>query len=120
MGAFDGIAESNSRFYERCLGWDCLLIEASPRIFKELAVNRPLAHKLNLAPTCATDDETVSFLPTKYTNAQMVEKDDSHDGVVQVHCGPLKDYLHALSIKHIDFFSLDVEGAELLVVQQFD
>ena len=33
---------------------------------------------------------------------------------------PLKDYLHALQIKHIHFFSLDVEGAELLVVQQFD
>jgi len=51
---------------------------------------------------------------------------DQRDGkqrglqVVEVHCGPLKDYLHTLKIKHIHFFSLDVEGAELLVVQQFD
>jgi len=39
---------------------------------------------------------------------------------VEVHCGPLKAYLAALDIKHIDFFSLDVEGAELLVLKQFD
>ncbi len=121
MGAFDGVAESNSRFFERCLGWSGLLIEASPPIFSKLVQNRPHAHKLNLAPTCGSDYETVSFLPTKYTNAAVVDETNAHfERSVKVHCGPLKSYLQALDIVHIDFFSLDVEGAELLVLQNFD
>eukprot|EP00520_Triparma_pacifica_P020062 CAMPEP_0118645420 /NCGR_PEP_ID=MMETSP0785-20121206/7496_1 /TAXON_ID=91992 /ORGANISM="Bolidomonas pacifica, Strain CCMP 1866" /LENGTH=138 /DNA_ID=CAMNT_0006537311 /DNA_START=816 /DNA_END=1232 /DNA_ORIENTATION=- len=81
---------------------------------------------MNLAPTCKDDgDETVTFLPSKFTNA-MVYDPMNPDHVkfssqtVQVHCGPLKAYLAALGISHIDFFSLDVEGAELLVIRQFD
>ncbi len=41
MGAFDGIRESNSRFFEVCLGWDTLLIEAMPKTFNRLVKNRP-------------------------------------------------------------------------------
>ncbi|GMH62205.1 hypothetical protein TrRE_jg5066 [Triparma retinervis] len=126
LGGFDGVAESNSRFYERCLGWSGLLIEASPVMFPKLMENRPLAHRMNLAPTCEDDgDETVTFLPSKYTNAMIYDPTNPNhvkfsSNTVDVHCGPLKAYLAALGISHIDFFSLDVEGAELLVLRQFD
>ncbi len=41
LGAFDGIRESNSRFFEACLGWDALLIEGMPGSFDRLVKNRP-------------------------------------------------------------------------------
>ena len=35
-------------------------------MFPKLMENRPLAHRMNLAPTCKDDaDETVTFLPSK-------------------------------------------------------
>ncbi len=41
LGAFTGIRESNSRFFEECLGWNTLLIEAMPKTFRKLKKNRP-------------------------------------------------------------------------------
>ena len=35
----------------------------------------------------------------------------------RVPCGPLGDWFSALRLSTIDFFSLDVEGAELVVLQ---
>lgn len=40
--------------------------------------------------------------------------------VAAVPCGPLGDWLSLLRMKRVDFFSLDVEGAELLVLQTID
>ena len=37
--------------------------------------------------------------------------------MVSVQCGPLGDYLAMLSVHRLDFFSLDVEGAELVAIQ---
>lgn len=41
LGAFNGLRESNSRFFDLCLGWDTLLIEGNPRVFETLITNRP-------------------------------------------------------------------------------
>ena len=119
MGAFDGVAESNSRFFERCLGWRGLLIEANPKTYAQLVSTnvRPTADKLHLAPSCSTDSQTIMMTPTKYTNAQEMP---SLKTSVPVHCGPLKSYLEQLKYKHVHFFSLDVEGAELSVIKQVD
>ena len=51
-----------------------------------------------------------------YTNAVANEKGNS----IEIHCGPLQHYLDALKIRHIDFWSLDVEGAELKVLETVD
>lgn len=41
MGAFTGLSESNSRFFELCLGWNTLLVEGMPATFDKLVQNRP-------------------------------------------------------------------------------
>lgn len=125
LGGFDGVAESNSRFYERCLGWSGLLIEASPKMFPKLAKNRPLAHKLHVSPTCPDESGVITFLPSSFTNAMIYDPDNKDhkkfaSNTVDVRCGPLKKYIAELGVKHIDLFSLDVEGAELMVLQNFD
>ena len=43
-----------------------------------------------------------------------------HSSFVNVPCGPLGDWLSVLNVKEIDFFSLDVEGAELVVLKSIN
>lgn len=38
-------------------------------------------------------------------------------GVVEVQCFPLVSYLAALKVKTVDYFSLDIEGAEFSVLK---
>ena len=123
LGAFDGVTESNTRFFERCLGWNGLLIEANPIPFQKLRTARPRATKLLLAPTCDRET-TISFNPTPFTNAKTTSVRTRYGKktpkAVSVHCGPMHAYLSALDIQHIDFMSLDVEGSELAVLRTID
>jgi len=123
MGAFNGLAESNSLFFERCLGWTGLLVEGNPNQYRVMVENntRPSAHKLNVAPSCASDDEEVQFVlgQTESGLVDMVGSNPAKE-IANVHCGPLSLYLRDLGIAQVDFFSLDVEGAELLVLKTVD
>ncbi|CAB9518068.1 expressed unknown protein [Seminavis robusta] len=115
MGAFNGAQESNSRFFDVCLGWKGLLVEANPMVFPEVPVNRPQAHSMSFAPSCPTPDQTLEFHATIWTNAGLEGKAKAYDGTetVSVPCGPLQPVLEdVFAGEAIDFFSLDVEGAE--------
>uniref|UniRef100_A0A7S2UZ89 Methyltransferase FkbM domain-containing protein n=1 Tax=Fibrocapsa japonica TaxID=94617 RepID=A0A7S2UZ89_9STRA len=131
LGAYNGIQESNSRFFEYCLGWETLLIEGNPRMFKSLVLNRPHAHKFNFAPSCTEQEDlankTVQFdyviwlnaglgatVKTAYTNDTRAKK-------VDVPCGSLTQVLlDVFPNGHVSFFSLDVEGSEHLVLRNID
>ena len=123
LGAFDGVTESNTRFFERCLGWNGVLMEANPTPFKKLRQSRPRAAKLLLSPTC-NNETTISFNPSEFTNAKTASIRAGHGKEtpksISVHCGPMHAYLAALDITHIDFMSLDVEGSELAVLKTID
>jgi hypothetical protein len=73
LGAFQGRAESNSAFFDLCLGWKGLLIEGNPAHYSKLVQNRPHAHKMSFAPSCDAHFEainkTVEFHARKFTNA---------------------------------------------------
>ena len=60
LGAFDGWIESNTRFFDDCLGWKGLLIEGSPINYQKAVANRPYAHKMSLAPSCSTEYEAIN------------------------------------------------------------
>ena len=53
MGAVNGIAESNSRFFETCLGWRSVLVEPSAKNFEQIPRNRPNATSFHAA-VCET------------------------------------------------------------------
>lgn len=137
LGAFNGVKESNTRFFDVCLGWDGLLIEPNPRIYQSLVLNRPYAHRMSFAASCNNHEEvvenkTVKFWSSWYTNAV---QDDSANRIeyagkpngdlVEVPCGSLTPVLLDLfTTNHQDqigekklpprihFFSLDTEGME--------
>lgn len=117
IGAHDGVRESNSRFYDVCLGWNGLLVEPHPKNYERTVQLRPNAHHLGIAPSCmANETGTISFPEHMYTSAQVNEEGSK----LEIHCGPLQHYLDALGIHHVDFWSLDVEGSELNVLKTVD
>ena len=124
LGAFDGKDESNTIFFDKCLGWDGLLIEGQLQSYEKVMANRPHAVKLSFSPTCTNSNETVSFYDYPFSNNGVRDLAKSYmgKGTIEIPCGPLTPVL--LDIfgpdGKIAFFSLDVEGAELLVLETLD
>jgi FkbM family methyltransferase len=128
LGAFDGSIESNSMFFERCLGWKGLLIEGNPENFQKVLRNRPLSHRMSFAPSCDAEYEmvnkTVQFYRYPMTNVGLVGSAKTYEGkpTVDVPCGPLGPVLKDVfeEEQRVAFFSLDVEGAEPMVLETID
>lgn len=129
LGAFDGVKESNTRFFDECLGWTGLLIEGNPKKYSQLIANRPNAHKMQFAPSCSQIDEnkgkTIGFYSTIFTNAALVGVKSDYEGkenlVVEVPCGTLTNaILDVFPDGNVNFFSLDVEGSEPNVLKTLD
>lgn len=126
LGAFNGVRESNTKFFEDCLGWEGLLIEGNPKQYAKLVVNRPFAHRMSFAPSCSVEqelrNETIKFLASVFTNARLAaDTEDGHKLQVSVPCGSLTRVIKDVFVGgHVDFFSLDVEGAEPLVLDNLD
>lgn len=130
LGAFDGSEESNTIFFDKCLGWDGLLIEAQSESYEKVLKNRPNAMKLSFSPTCTEDktkegkQQTASFYNYPLSNNGMKDLAKSYTGkdTVEVPCGPLTPVLIDLFGLNgtISFLSLDVEGAESLVLDTLD
>jgi FkbM family methyltransferase len=129
MGALDGVRQSNSEQLDNRLGWHGLLLEANEEMCKQLFTNRPRA--LKICSGCCTE-ESPSWFQFESTDDPFVSaavhamdknyKEHYHtfrDGqkVVtrkhQVPCQALGRILRGHGVTDVDFFSLDVEGAEL-------
>lgn len=127
IGAYNGRAESNTRFFQECYGWKGLLIEGNPKIYQALARNRPLDHRMAFSPTCTLAEEfmnkTVPFHNVDATTAGIEGVAILHMGkqYVKLPCGSLTRILLELFPEgHIDFFSLDVENSEADVLEHLD
>jgi hypothetical protein len=131
MGAYNGIRESNSRFFDVCLGWETMLVEGNPSLWDEVTSSRPHAHRFSYAPSCSEEDEiankTVKFDITPWTNGGLADGSVTtaytwnKNNTVDVPCGSLtKVLLDIFPHGHVTFFSLDVEGAEPLVLGNLD
>ena len=131
LGAFNGVGESNTRFFDVCLGWEGLLIEPNPRVFPQLVENRPNAHRMSYAASCSEEEEaankTVGFWASAFTNAAQDESVNrgAYAGdasrFTQVPCGSLTPVLLDLFPGgRVHFFSLDTEGTEHFILQNID
>ncbi|GAQ77796.1 hypothetical protein KFL_000030730 [Klebsormidium nitens] len=131
MGGLDGISFSNSLFYEQCLGWSGVMVEGQPDNFFTLKKNRNREGTRRLwMAGCAEDGGMLSF-PARGSavsgdRSQMTEHfldnfaGEHGNGSVLVPCGPLGKYINLAGVTRIDFFSLDVEGAEMLILESMD
>lgn len=130
LGAFDGHTFSNTRLLSKCFGWKGLLIEANIDNYATLVweLDRPnitVKHSAVCEPpqrwtrftmgggAVATDVSRVS------SNSQRTWAfQNSPIQTVYVPCAPMDELLGDL--KHINYFSIDVEGAEWTAVTTID
>ena len=122
-GANDGVNQSTTWFYEKQLNWKGLLIEPIPKVFDELKKNR---NKNNYFKNCALVDRNF-----KEKNVEFYYNDkDTLTGTVGNKTDAEKIFVKANTfdqvIEEIDykgkinFFSLDVEGNEIEVLNGID
>lgn len=131
IGAYDGIAGSNTLFFEIFRGWSGLLIEASPRLY---ARARSLRSTPCLQVAVAPDAGYAEFLDVQRGYEQMgglvtslgerakemIEADPrTVSEVIRVPTRPLADILTDQGFSRIDYISIDVEGGELAVLSTF-
>eukprot|EP00669_Euglena_mutabilis_P010604 TRINITY_DN5335_c0_g1_i1.p1 TRINITY_DN5335_c0_g1~~TRINITY_DN5335_c0_g1_i1.p1 ORF type:complete len:273 (-),score=50.91 TRINITY_DN5335_c0_g1_i1:108-905(-) len=133
IGALDGITFSNTFYLERCQSWRGILIEASQVNFVKLLRNqneRPRS-LLKYSAVCPSSKSFVKFsndtgsLGASNSNRGGAQSDMprgfmawSGNDQISVPCQPMKALLRPL--KHVDFWSLDVEGAELMALRTTD
>ena len=120
-GANDGVNQSNTWYYEKNLNWDGILIEPIPLTFNLLKKNRS---KKNIFENCILVSRT--FEDNKFeihynsndtlTGSVYQNKKAKNTSVVKA--TQLSSILEKNKINRIiDFFSLDVEGYELEVLE---
>lgn len=123
IGAYDGVSKNSTKILE-AHGWNGVCVEAHPERFKKLEQNRN-CRCVNCAIWCKTG--TVDF-------AIMPEKKRGWDGIVKTLPPRAKEYLNESKIveiksltwndlnlpTHIDYLQIDVEGAELYILETID
>jgi FkbM family methyltransferase len=137
-GADDGISLSNTYFYEKELGWKGLLFEPNPDMFAEAikirsnpVLNIALSNKTGTAEFRKNVGYTrsLSGLTEAHDPKYMGEKGRiqseirAHGGsseIIQVPTRLLNDVLEEHKIFEIEFMSLDTEGSEMLILENFD
>jgi FkbM family methyltransferase len=136
LGGLDGIQYSNSFVFNKALGWKGVLIELKEDNYKQLVVNRPEVIAAIHAGVCSRTQilHEVTILKSwavggiwEFTTPSFREqwwKGITLDspGVREIECNTLDNLLlkYAPYISVFDFLSLDVEGAELSVLESIN
>lgn len=136
VGAYDGKSINNTLFFENSLNWTGMNVEPLPTIYAKLVQNRPNCINVN----CAIDTKTgyalfysdnnhgtmLSGLVGHYEpqHKERLEIENIRDGTktstITVPTQPLQKLLDKHKIPHVHYLSVDVEGAEMAVLQSID
>lgn len=126
VAANDPYKISNTYFYEKCLAWTGICVEANPNLIPKLEKHR----SCELIPKCVSNKpETVKFRidggygginVTNKNTRNALDKNGKPKRLVEMTCTMLKNVFNEVKVTHIDYFSLDVEGHELFTLQGVD
>lgn len=146
VGALDGIGGSNTYFFEKERNWRGILIEPNPVEFRKLEkIDRSNSTKVNCA--IFNDEKDVDFLSIEgpcnvlsgimeFYNPNHLERinrefkiyenyPEGHEffskkEIVKIPALRLQTILDRNNITHVDLLSIDVEGAEIQVLESID
>ncbi|EFX82300.1 hypothetical protein DAPPUDRAFT_302580 [Daphnia pulex] len=114
-GALDGQVRSNTLFMEQHLGWQGILIEADPKNYQKLLKKNRRAWSVPACLSTSPNPKTVAF--KQAFNMGRISQAKPGPDSIQVQCFPLFSILSALNRTQVDYFSLDIEGDELAVLE---
>lgn len=122
-GAYDGETHSNSLYLERNLNWTGLLIEPSIENYKNLmSINRK-AYSVNNCLSSTNETDIYRFVEAGPFGTTV---NQDSDNTYQVKCFPLIKILDKFfdliqkEEKIVDYMSIDIEGNEKSVIENFD
>ena len=135
IGAHDGVALSNTYFFEKNKKWTGLCIEPMPLIYEKLSQNRSCV----LENCCISDKDGMLTFRQITGYPEMLSGildffDDKHlnriEKEISIYGGSYKDIelpskninglLQQYGIDQIDYCSIDTEGAEYKIIQSID
>ena len=127
-GAADGESLSNSLFFELERNWTGILIEANPSFHRSIlskkrhayvlqaclsTERRPMKLRMQPAGIYGGLVDTMQRSHLKYIGAGKREE-------ITVNCFPLNAIMAAINVSHVDYLSLDVEGAEIEILRTIE
>eukprot|EP00316_Scyphosphaera_apsteinii_P004962 CAMPEP_0119311788 /NCGR_PEP_ID=MMETSP1333-20130426/23859_1 /TAXON_ID=418940 /ORGANISM="Scyphosphaera apsteinii, Strain RCC1455" /LENGTH=265 /DNA_ID=CAMNT_0007316259 /DNA_START=166 /DNA_END=963 /DNA_ORIENTATION=- len=138
VGGFDGETGSNTLFLETQRNWTGLLIEAVPQSYEALrrrdrgcytahaCIGSDAALTFRVAGQISSSEQYSSAAHMARIHSELRHHQPSYFGAgapiagnrtVRVRCYPLADLMCATGHTHVDYLSLDVEGAEVPVLR---
>ena len=125
FGARNGIDHSNTYPYEKFFGWNGLMFEIDPREIENTVKNRPGSKIIN-GPVCPSDQTSVSLLLSSLGgwsgtvgNYEPTRVRQKRETVQNVTCYHLATELQAMGMRHVDYMTIDTEGTEQVIVEDF-
>jgi FkbM family methyltransferase len=125
-GAFDGVDLSNTLHLEQNYGWTGLLVEADPKYFQWLTSKNRKAWSINACLAINPYPEKVTMSRIRDQDAltmikEVADKERRRHPQAEefdAQCFPLASILAAMGqTLNVDYLSLDVEGAELKILE---
>jgi FkbM family methyltransferase len=130
IGALDGEKYSNTWYFEQKWDWRGLLIEGLPSNQPALRDTPRKNVAVFTAGVCGANPGYLTFTKTggpvgatqEYSDPDFIKHFHGRKdaATVKAACAPLQLMLDATGLLDIDLFSLDVEGAELAVLETID
>nr|XP_022294520.1 uncharacterized protein LOC111104719 [Crassostrea virginica]XP_022294521.1 uncharacterized protein LOC111104719 [Crassostrea virginica] len=121
IGAHDGQFLSNTLWLERQHNWTGLLIEANPELCEK--IDKLKRHVWRLCACLSKSQNNVTFIKGNAVGGILDHIDHHHikmldpKNKVVVPCFNMEQVLNEIGAHHIDFYSLDVEGAEMAILE---
>ena len=124
-GANDGVNQSNTWYYEKKLNWRGVLIEPIPEVFKQLKKNRKSENLFfnNVLKSFNDKRKYIRLIYDKKDSliTKIESKKNKNTYSFRSRAKTLNEILTiSKAPKKIDFFSLDVEGDEINVLNGVD
>ena len=136
VGAHNGISINNTLYFEKNNNWTGINIEPIKKVFDDLQINRPNNINLNCAVS-NNDGETEFICNTGYTemisgikdtfdtrHLQRLDRENRAMGstteIINVKTKKLETIFNEHNILHVNYLSIDVEGAEFEVIKSIN
>jgi FkbM family methyltransferase len=136
VGAHDGVTINNTLYFERQHDWTGINVEPLKQVYDKLVINRPKCHNINCA--VSNQNGTAEFISNQgYTemlsglrhtyDARHFERLDRDNAqtqatteIIKVETRTLESIFDDLNVRHVNYLSIDVEGAEFEVIKSIN